>query len=189
MPWGSSDAGQTGEAAAMSERKAAAVDRRQSPALELFEKAVKALGKKDYERALELFDSLIEQHPQEKELVERARAYRTACERATEKRPHFRPKGFEDLLNYGVYLHNRGEFHDALKYLQQAAEIHPRNEHVLYCLAAAFSRSGDTPLALKALRSAIGVSASNRMQARSDTDFDPIREDPDFVALVYPQAS
>jgi len=45
------------------------------------------------------------------------------------------------------------------------------------------------PLALKALRSAIGVSASNRAQARSDADFDPIREDPDFVALVYPQAS
>jgi hypothetical protein len=33
------------------------------------------------------------------------------------------------------------------------------------------------------------VSASNRAQARSDADFDPIRENPDFVALVYPQAS
>jgi tetratricopeptide (TPR) repeat protein len=173
----------------MSDRKPAAVDKRPGPALELFEKAVKALGKKDFDRALDLFDTLIEQHPQEKELLERARAYRTVCERATEKRPSFRPKGFEDLLNYGVYFHNRGEFTDALKYFQQAAEIHPRNEHVLYCLAAAFSRSGDTPLALKALRSAIGVSASNRAQARSDADFDPIREDPDFVALVYPQAS
>jgi tetratricopeptide (TPR) repeat protein len=174
----------------MGERKAAAsTDRRPGPALELFERAVKALGKKDFERALELFGTLIDQHAQERELVERARAYRVACERAQEKRPHFRPKGFEDLLNYGVYLHNRGEFEDALKYLQQAAEIHPRNEHVLYCLAAAFSRSGDTTGALKALRSAIGVSTSNRAQAKSDSDFDPIREDPDFVALVYPQAS
>jgi tetratricopeptide (TPR) repeat protein len=174
----------------MSERKAgAANDRRPSAALELFEKAVKALGKKDFDRALDLFDSLIEQHAKERELVERARAYRAVCERATEKRPSFRPRNFEDLLNYGVYLHNRGEFDDALKYLQQAAEIHPRNEHVLYCMAAAFSRSGDTPGALKALRSAIVVSPSNRAQAKSDSDFDPIREDPDFVALVYPQAS
>jgi tetratricopeptide (TPR) repeat protein len=174
----------------MGERKAgAAADRRPGPGIELFEKAVRALGKKDFDRALELLDALIEQHPQERDLVERARAYRAVCERATEKRPSFRPKGFEDLLNYGVYLHNRGEFDGALKYLQQAAEIHPRNEHVLYCLAAAFSRSGDTPGALKALRSAIVASPSSRAQARSDSDFDPIREDPDFVALVYPQAS
>jgi tetratricopeptide (TPR) repeat protein len=173
----------------MSDRKAAAVEKRSSPALDLFEKAVKALGKKDFDRALDLFDSLIEQHPQEKELVDGARAYRAVCERATGKRSHFRPKGFEDLLNYGVYLHNRGEFQEALRYLQQAAEIHPRNEHVLYCLAAAFSRSGEAHLAVKALRSAIGVSASNRAQARSDADFDPLRENPDFVALVYPQAS
>jgi tetratricopeptide (TPR) repeat protein len=174
----------------MGDRKAtASPDRRPGPALELFEKAVKALGKKDFERARDLLETLIDEHTQERELVERARAYRAVCERAQVKRPHFRPKGFEDLLNYGVFLHNRGEFGDALKYLQQAAEIHPRNEHVLYCLAAAFSRSGDTSGALKALRSAIGVSASNRAQAKSDADFDPIREDPDFVALVYPQAS
>jgi tetratricopeptide (TPR) repeat protein len=174
----------------MGERKAgAAADKRPSPALELFEKAVKALGKKDFDRGLDLFDMLIEQHGQERDLLERARAYRAVCERAREKRPSFRPKGFEDLLNYGVFLHNRGEFEDALKYFQQAAEIHPRNEHVLYCLAAAFSRSGDTTGALKALRSAIVVSPSNRAQAKSDSDFDPIREDPDFVALVYPQAS
>jgi tetratricopeptide (TPR) repeat protein len=174
----------------MSERKAAAAtDKRQGPALELFEKAVKALGKKDFDRAAELFDSLIAQHGQERDLLESARAYRAVCERSREKRPSFRPKGFEDLLNYGVFLHNRGEFEDALKYLHQAAEIHPRNEHVLYCMAAAFARSGDTSGALKALRSAIVVSASNRAQAKSDSDFDPIREDPDFVALIYPQAS
>jgi tetratricopeptide (TPR) repeat protein len=174
----------------MGERKAAASsDRRPGAALELFEKAVKALGKKDFDRALDFFDALIEQYGQERDLIERARAYRAVCERSREKRPSFRPKGFEDLLTYGVYLHNRGEFEDALKYLQQAAEIHPRNEHVLYCLAASFSRSGDTPGALKALRSAIVVSPSNRAQAKSDSDFDPIREDPDFVALVYPQAS
>jgi tetratricopeptide (TPR) repeat protein len=174
----------------MSERKpTASADRRMGPALELFERAVKALGKKDFERARDLLETLIDEHAQERELVERARAYRTVCERAQEKRPQFRPKGFEDLLNYGVYLHNRGEFEDALKYLQQAAEIHPRNEHVLYCLAAVFSRLGDATGALKALRSAIGVSPSNRAQAKSDSDFDSIRQDPDFVALVHPQAS
>jgi tetratricopeptide (TPR) repeat protein len=175
----------------MSERKsgAAVADRRFGQALDLFERAVKALGRKDFERARDLLDSLIDGHPEERDLLERARAYRAFCERALEKRPSFRPKTFEDLLNYGVYLHNRGEFGEAIKQLQQAAEIHPRNEHVLYCLAAAAARSGDLAGALKALRTAIVVNPANRAQARSDSDFDPIREESDFATLVYPPAS
>jgi tetratricopeptide (TPR) repeat protein len=171
----------------MSDRKAAAAvaDRRFTQALEAYERAVKALGKKDYERALEYLDGLISSHPEERDLLERARAYRTVCERALERKPSFRPKGFEDLLNYGVFLHNRGEYEEAIKYLQQAAEIHPKNEHVLYCLAAASARAGDAAGATKALRSAIGVNGANRAQARSDSDFDSIREEPEFVSLVH----
>jgi tetratricopeptide (TPR) repeat protein len=173
----------------MSEKKAAAVvDRRHGQALEMFEKAVKALGRKDFERAAELLDELMSAHADERDLLERARSYRAFCGRALGKRPP-RPKSFEDLLNHGVYLHNRGEFDEAIKVLHQAAEIHPRNEHVLYCLAAASARAGDAAAALKALKSAISVSPANRAQARSDSDFDAIRELSEFVALVHPQAS
>jgi tetratricopeptide (TPR) repeat protein len=170
----------------MSARKSssAVADRRPSQALEVYEKAVRALGKRDYERAKEHLDALIGSYPEERDLLERARAYRALCERALEKRPAFRPKTFEDLLNYGVFLHNRGEFEEALKYLHQAAEIHPRNEHVLYCIAAASARAGDRAAALKALRGAIAANPSNRAQARSDADFDPIRDDEEFFALV-----
>ena len=119
-----------------------------------FEKGMKALGRREYEKARDILDALIEEYPEERDVLERARAYRQLCERALEKRPAFRPKGFEDLLNHGVFLHNRGEYDEALKALRQAAEIHPRNEHVLYCLAATAARAGDTPGALKALRSA-----------------------------------
>lgn len=173
----------------MGVKKAASGERRSSPGLELFERAVKALGKRDYGRALGLFDTLIAGHPQERDLVERARAYRAACERSLEKRPTFRPRSFEELLHYAVFLHNRGEYREALRHLQQAVEIHPKNEHAQYCLAAAAARAGEPAAALKALRSAISASAANRAQARGDSDFDPIREHEEFVALVYPQAS
>ena len=94
----------------MGDKKGAAVrDRRTSHALELYEKAVKALGKKDFDRASELLDELIEGYPQERDLLERARAFRLLCDRSREKRAS-RPKSFEDLLNYGVFLHNRGDF-------------------------------------------------------------------------------
>jgi Tfp pilus assembly protein PilF len=169
--------------------KKPAPDRRFSQAVETFERGMKALGKRDYEKAKDLMEEVVASHGDERELVERARAYITLCERALDKRPSFRPKTFEDLLNYGVFLHNRGEFQDALKYLHQAAEIHPKNEHVLYCLAAAAARAGDTATALKSLRSAINANPASRAQARSDSDFDPIREDEEFLALLRPQAS
>ena len=45
------------------------------------------------------------------------------------------------------------------------------------------------PTAIKALKSAISISPANRAQARSDSDFDSIRDEADFVSLVYSQAS
>jgi tetratricopeptide (TPR) repeat protein len=171
----------------MTAKKAAPVARGGNHhALDAFEKAMKALGRREYEKAKTGFEGLIEGHPEERDIVERARAYRMLCERALERRPAYRPKGFEDLLNHGVFLHNRGEFEDALKVLRQAAEIHPRNEHVLYCLAATTARAGDRAAALKALRSAISASPASRTQARSDTDFDALRDDAEFAALVHP---
>lgn len=171
--------------------KKPAVERRPNAALEAFEKGLRALGKKDYERAGEVFQELIESYPDERDLLERARAYKAVCDRAVteSKRSPFKPKTFEEMVQYGVFLHNRGEYEEALKHLRQAAELHPKNEHAQYCLAATAARAGDTPTALKALRSAIAAGPANRAQARSDPDFDPIRDDEGFVEIVYSQAS
>ncbi len=160
------------------------VDKRHQQALEVFERAVMALGRKDFDRSRDLLDVLIEEYSDQQELVERAKAYRAVTERA--RRP--RPKTFEELLNYGVVLHNRGDYDLAVKYLRQALEIHPRNEGALYCLAAAQARAGDSQAALKALKSAIHANPASRAQARKDADFEPLREAAAFQALVAPTA-
>jgi tetratricopeptide (TPR) repeat protein len=159
------------------------VDRRYQQAVDLFQRAVKALGRKDLDRARDLLDELLASHADRQELVERARAYRAMCERP--KRPA-RPKTFEELLNYGVVLHNRGDFAQAVRFLQQALEIHPRSESALYCLAAAQARAGDSAAALRALRSAIHANPASRAQARRDDDFAPLRTAAEFQALVAP---
>ena len=162
------------------------VDRGYRQALDLFGRAVNALVRKDLDRARELLDQLLESHGDQRELVERARAYRVVCDRS--RRPP-RPKTFEELLNYGVVLHNREDYAQAVRYLQQALEIHPRNESALYCLAAAQARAGDAPAALKALKSAIHASPASRAQARRDDDFAPLRAGAEFQALVAPTLS
>ena len=170
-------------------KPAPVVDRRSQQAIETFEKAMKAMGKHDYERAREHFDALLGGFPEERDLLERTRSYRAVCERALEKRPAFRPKTFDEMLHHGVYLHNRVEYEEALKFMRQAAEIHPRNEHVLYCMAATAARAGDNATALKSLRQAVGAGPANRAQARQDPDFDTLREDEEFLSILYPQAS
>src|SRR3990172_279942 len=112
------------------------VDRRYHQALEIFERAIKALGRKDFDRSRDLLDALVEDFSAPQEL-------------APPPRPA-RPKPFEELLNYGVVLHNRGEHELAVKYLRQALDIHPRNEGALYCLAAAQAPTPDPPPALHA---------------------------------------
>jgi tetratricopeptide (TPR) repeat protein len=168
----------------MSAKKTAG-GRRVGNALDLYEKAIKALGKRDFEKAQGHLETLVASHAEERDLLERARVYLAVCARALEKRPGFRPKTVEEHLRYGVYLHNRGDFRGALKQLNQAAELEPKNDDVLYCMAAAASRAGDPEAAVKALRSAIASSPASRAQARWDADFDPIREDDDFAALVH----
>jgi tetratricopeptide (TPR) repeat protein len=154
-------------------------------ALNLYDKAIKALGKRDFEKAQDHLQTLVMSHPDERDLLERAHLYLALCERTLERRPGFRPKTVEELLRSGVYLHNLGDFKGALKHLNQAAELEPKNDDVLYCMAASSARGGNANAAVKALRSAIASSPASRAQARWDADFDPIREDDDFVALVH----
>lgn len=162
------------------------LDRRYQQALEAFEKAVKALGRKDFDRCRKLLDGLIEDFADQQELVERARAYRAMCDRS-KRSP--RPKTFEELVNYGVVLHNRGDYELAVKYLRQALDIHPRAENALYCLAAAQARAGDAQAALRALKSAIHANPASRAQARRDADFEQLREAAAFQALVAPASA
>src|SRR5262249_48027307 len=115
----------------MNAKKAAAVsERRSAQALELFEKAMKALGKRDYPRAQEHLETLLGSHAEARDIAERARLFLAMCQRAQERKPAFKPKTLDEMLNYGVFLHNNGDFAEALKIFGQAAESHPKNEHV-----------------------------------------------------------
>lgn len=170
----------------MSSRKSAgaASERRPSEAVEGFEKAMKALGKRDFEKAKTAFEAILASHPAETEVRERSRAYLALCEKRLEKKSAFRPKNLSDLLSQGVFLHNNGEFDEAVRLFRQAVDQQPKNGDALYCLAAATARAGQADAAVDALRSAIEVSPAARAQARADSDFDGLRQEPAFQSLV-----
>ena len=165
--------------------KTKAAARQTTPGIEAFERAVKAFGKKELDKAKGLFDEVLASYPDERDLTDRARAYRAICERAEKKAP-FKPKNFDEWLHQGVYLHNRGEYDEALRSFEQAAEIHPRSDHALYCIAAVQARRGDEAASVKALQSAVKIDPANRAQARLDPDFDDLRESDAFLDALMP---
>ena len=163
--------------------KSAGHHKRFQQASTLFTKAMKLLHKGEFQKAGQQFTEILESFPEQTDILDRARSYSQLCAREA-RRSTPRPKEFDDLLHYGVYLHNEGDFKGAMKALTQAAAIHPRNEHVLYCLAATQAQTGDTAAAMKALKSAISANEESKAQARLDPDFEPLREEAEFDELT-----
>ena len=163
--------------------KTAQHEKRFGQASTLFGKGMRLLHKGDFQKAAGQFSEIVESFPEQSDILDRARSYVELCARQ-KRRPNSRPKEFEDMLHRGVYLHNEGDFEGALKLLNQAAAIHPRNEHVLYCLAATQAQAGDSAAALKALKSAITANEEARAQARIDPDFEALRNDAEFGKLT-----
>jgi tetratricopeptide (TPR) repeat protein len=81
-----------------------------------------------------------------------------------------------------------GEFEKAVEVLEKAHAEHPDDPAVLYNLACAESRAGRRAEALTHLREAVELDTSFGELAEKDSDFDPIRVDPEFASAVAGQA-
>jgi Cupin domain len=81
-------------------------------------------------------------------------------------------------------LYDNGEHAELRARLQDAIAANPQYPMLVYNLACSESLSGHTAEAIDHLRSAVGASEKLRVDAREDSDFDPIRGEPSFKALI-----
>jgi tetratricopeptide (TPR) repeat protein len=79
-----------------------------------------------------------------------------------------------------IPLFGTGEYERAKELLEQALERHPDAGGLLYNLACAESRLGETEAALEHVRRALELLPSLREVAAGDSDLDAIRDDPRF---------
>lgn len=162
---------------------------RYTKAVETFERGLKAFHKGEIEKAREQFESIVSGFPEEIELVDRARTYLNVCvqkERTTRRNS---PNDLESLVAYGIFLHNQRDYKGAIDNLVKAAEIDPKSDHIHYCLAASYARSGDARGATRHLKRAINADPYNRVLALSDTDFDAIRNDAVITQMLSGEPS
>ena len=98
----------------------------------------------------------------------------------------YEPRGWE-LWAPLAPLYEAGEYAEVADRLRVLVEASPQYALLFYNLACCESLSGRTVDALDHLRHAIDMSEEFRASAMSDSDLDPIRDDPMFTELTGSQ--
>jgi tetratricopeptide (TPR) repeat protein len=148
-------------------------------AVALYERGLEALQRHDYPKAADLFESVLRQYPEERELHERVRLYLNICKRHAAPR-EVAPKTVDERLYAATLAINGGQYDQAIAHLRLVRDEDPDNDHALYMLAVAHAQRGEPAEAIAHLERAIALNSENRGLARTDPDLEPLRGDDAF---------
>jgi len=152
-------------------------------AVALYERGLEALQRHDYSGAADLFESVLRQYPEEKELHERVRLYLNICQRQATPR-EASPQTVDERLYAATLAINGGQYDQAIAHLRLVRDEDPDNDHALYMLAVAHAQRDEHAEAVAHLERAIALNAENRALARTDPDLEPLRDDESFRAAL-----
>jgi TolB-like protein/Tfp pilus assembly protein PilF len=88
---------------------------------------------------------------------------------------------------YAITLLEVGRRDEAIAEGTAALELSPGDSVMLYNGACLYSRLGETRRAVATLRQAVAAGVTNFGWMKHDPDFDPIRNDPEFIELITGQ--
>jgi len=163
--------------------KKAAEDPRHTQAVQSYELGVRALQEHKFEKAKGFFQKALA--GPNKALVDRASLHMLACDQHLEK-PALQFKNQEEHFDYAISLINTGDYVAAREHMEKLLKQSPKTDYLLYGLAALNCLTGHVEDALKSLDEAIRQNPALRFQARNDSDFQNLSEDPRFTELLYP---
>jgi tetratricopeptide (TPR) repeat protein len=164
-------------------KKQAAEDPRYSQAVKNYEDGVRALQEHKFEKAKASLQKVL--GGPDKSLVDRAQVHILTCDHHLET-PALHFKTPEEHFDYAISLMNTGDYVTAHEHFDKLLKQEPKTDYVLYGLAALYCLTGHIEDSLKTLHEAIQVNPALRFQARNDSDFQNLAEDPRFTELLYP---
>ncbi|SNS48833.1 Tetratricopeptide repeat-containing protein [Granulicella rosea] len=154
-------------------------------AIALYEAAIRLMQEGKYEKAHAAFDKMLAGAPGD--LADRVRMYINACLLQVAKgKTTF--TSHEEQYDYAISLLNNGHYDDAREQFRTILSQKPSADYAFYGLAVLSSMTGDSHTCLEHLTEAIRQNPRNRIQARSDSDFQDMADDPRFTELLYPEA-
>jgi TolA-binding protein len=162
-----------------------AMDAARRTTLGLYETALKLMQSGKYEKAHEAFTQMLASAPQD--LADRIRMYIAACVAQIHKGTTTF-ESHEERYDYAISLLNHGHYEDAREHFHAILLDHNTADYAFYGLALLSSMTSDTDSCIQHLTEAIRLNAHNRFQARLDSDFDNVANDPRFTELLYPEA-
>ncbi len=144
--------------------------------------AVRAFQKKNYDKAAEIFEKLVDNAA--RDVADRAHMHLLLCRRRA-SRPEPGPKSAEDYYTLGIACINARDFGQAIEHLSKADRMKPDQDHIHYALAVSHSLQGNPDAAITHLEAAFALHPENRIHARRDEDFRALAGDPRFHRLIY----
>jgi tetratricopeptide (TPR) repeat protein len=170
----------------VSAKKALTEDPRFAQAVQNYEAGLRAMQEHKFDRAKGYLQKVAS--GPSKELADRANVHLKACNQQMEgATTQF--KSLEEHYDYAVSLINSGDYVSAREHLEKLAKQAPKADYVAYGLAALDCLTGHVEDSLRHLSEAIQLNATLRFQARNDSDFQNLSEDPRFTELLYPDPS
>jgi tetratricopeptide (TPR) repeat protein len=147
-----------------------------SEAIAQYEEGLCLLQERQFKEASEIFNALLTNHPDEKELNERVRVHLAICDRRLH-RTSFEQLNKEEHLFAGTLALNAGELVTAIEHLNSVVAEDNTNDGALYMLAVAHALNNDTENALGYLQQAVRFNPENRLLALKDEDLESLLKD------------
>ncbi|MFC5864744.1 tetratricopeptide repeat protein [Acidicapsa dinghuensis] len=152
--------------------------------LQHYQSALQLLQQSKFDKALIAFEKLLGTAPPP--LAERCRIYVSACHRELSKTT-LEFISVEEQYDYAVSLLNMDYYEEAREQFSHILNKSPQADYALYGLAVLDAITGQIEECLEHLARAIETNPRNRLQARTDSDFQNVQDDPRFTELLYPE--
>jgi tetratricopeptide (TPR) repeat protein len=153
-------------------------------AVENYQAGLKAMQEHKFEKAKALLQKVVAGGP--RELADRAAVHLSSCnQRMARAATTFKTP--EEHYDYAVSLMNVGDYVGAREHLEKILKQNAKADYAVYGLAVLDCLTGHYENSLKGLAEAIRLNPGNRFQARNDSDFQNLADDPRFTELIYPE--
>ena len=162
----------------------ASADGARAHAVAQYESALRLMQEGKFEKAHTAFNQMLASAPPD--LAERIRMYINACiQQISRNQTKF--SSHEERYDYAISLLNDGNYEDARTHLKKIIAENDQADYAFYGLVVLASMTGDAHICLEHLTEAIHLNPQNRIQARADSDFQDMADDPRFTELLYPE--
>jgi tetratricopeptide (TPR) repeat protein len=153
-------------------------------AVQNYETGLKAMQEHKFDKAKPLLEKVVA--GASKELADRARLHLNTCnQQLANSATTFKTQ--DEHFDYAVSLMNAGQYDQSRQHMEKILKQNAKADFALYGLAVLDCLTGQVESSLKNLSEAIRLNPQHRFQARNDSDFQNMADDPRFTELLYPE--